>query len=142
MFSETSVRIFLIFYMTLGDYKGRNVTEPDFWNWILDLEIFRKRSPNQHNFRHFHIFVKNGSNNFFGFWPEVSTKYDLEFEWNLFFRKICYVEIFSLEIVKIWLFSYNSPVQSMYSCLYGFTSGFNFTVAAKSQRFFWRYFIK
>ena len=34
------------------------------------------------------IFLKNGSNDFFGFWPEVSTKYDLQFEWNLFFRKI------------------------------------------------------
>ena len=26
------------------------------------------------------IFLKNGSNDFFGFWPEVSTKYDLQFE--------------------------------------------------------------
>ena len=24
--------------------------------------------------------VKNGSNDFFCFWPEVSTKYDLQFE--------------------------------------------------------------
>ena len=28
--SETALRIFLIFYMKLGDYKGRKVTEPDF----------------------------------------------------------------------------------------------------------------
>ena len=34
--------------------------------------------------RHFDIFLKNGSSDFFGFWPEVSTKYDLQIEWNLF----------------------------------------------------------
>ena len=28
--SETALRIFLIFCMKLGDYKGRKVTEPDF----------------------------------------------------------------------------------------------------------------
>ena len=30
VFSETAVRIFLIFCLKLGDYKGRKVTEPDF----------------------------------------------------------------------------------------------------------------
>ena len=30
----------------------------------------------------------------------VSTKYGLHFEWNLFFRKICNLEIFNLEIVQ------------------------------------------
>ena len=30
VFSETALRIFLIFYMKLGDYKGRKVTELDF----------------------------------------------------------------------------------------------------------------
>ena len=30
IFSETALRIFLIFCMKLGDYKGRKVTEPDF----------------------------------------------------------------------------------------------------------------
>ena len=54
---------------------------------ILDLEIFAKRSPNYPKTRHFDIFLKNGSNDFFCFWPEVRTKYDLQFEWNLFFRK-------------------------------------------------------
>ena len=29
-FSETALRIFLIFCIKLGDYKGRKVTEPDF----------------------------------------------------------------------------------------------------------------
>ena len=30
VFSETALRIFLIFCIKLGDYKGRKVTEPDF----------------------------------------------------------------------------------------------------------------
>ena len=64
----------------------------------LDLEIFAKSlqiSPKSNT----DIFLKNDSNNFFGFWPEVSTKCDLQFEWNLFFWKICNFEIFGLEIV-------------------------------------------
>ena len=67
---------------------------------FLDLEIFTKKSPNQPKIRHFDIFLKNGSNDYFGFWPEVSTKYDLQFELNLFFRKICNLETFDLKIVK------------------------------------------
>ena len=31
VFSETALRIFLIFWMKLGDYKGRKVTELEFW---------------------------------------------------------------------------------------------------------------
>ena len=45
VFSETALRIFLIFCMKLGDYKGRKVTA-GFLKKILDLEIFAKRSPN------------------------------------------------------------------------------------------------
>ena len=46
------------------------------------------------------IFPKNSSNDIFGFWREVSTKYDLQFELNLFFRKMCNLEIFDLKIVE------------------------------------------
>ena len=35
VFSETAPRIFLIFSMELGDYKGRKVTDPDFWKKFL-----------------------------------------------------------------------------------------------------------
>ena len=35
VFSETALRIFLIFCIKLGDYKGRKVTEPNFWKKIL-----------------------------------------------------------------------------------------------------------
>ena len=33
--SETALTTFLIFCMKLGDYKGRKVTEPDFWKKFL-----------------------------------------------------------------------------------------------------------
>ena len=99
VFSKTALRVFLIFCMKLGDYKGRKVSEPDFWKKFLIWRYSRKGiqiTPKSET----DIFLKNGSSSFFGFWPEVSTKYDLQFAWNLFFRKICSLEIFDLEIVK------------------------------------------
>ena len=42
VFSETALKIFLIFCMKLGDYKGRKVTESYFWKKVLDLEILAK----------------------------------------------------------------------------------------------------
>ena len=87
VFSETVLRISLIFCMKLGDYKGRKVTKPDFWKKFLIWKYSRKGlqiSPKSDT----DIFLKNGSNDVFGFWPEVSTKYDLN------------LEIFDLEIVK------------------------------------------
>ena len=45
VFSEMSLRIFLLFCMKLGDYKGRKVT-PRFLKKVLDLEIFAKSFPN------------------------------------------------------------------------------------------------
>ena len=79
VFSETALRIFLIFCMKLEDYNGRRVTA-GFLKKIIDLEIFAKKSPNYPKIRHFDTFLKNGSNDFFGFWPKVSTKYGLKFE--------------------------------------------------------------
>ena len=54
----------------LRDYEGTKVMEPDFWKKILDLEIFTENlqiSPKSDT----DIFLKNGSNDVFGFWPEV-----------------------------------------------------------------------
>ena len=89
VFSEMALRIFLIFCMKLGDYKGRKVTKPNFWkksSWFGDIcKKISKLAQNQ---------------TLFGFWHEVNTKYDLQFEWNLFFRKIFNLEIFDLKIVK------------------------------------------
>ena len=48
---------------------------------ILDMEIFAQKSPkNPLKSDTLMFFPKSGSNDFFGFWPEFSTKYDLEFE--------------------------------------------------------------
>ena len=96
VFSETALRIFLIICMKLRHYKGRKFTEPDFWKKFLiwrysqrGLQISPKSDTD--------IFLKTAYNDFSGFWPEVNTKYDLQFEWNLFFRKICNLKIFDLE---------------------------------------------
>ena len=45
LFSETALRILLIFCVKLGDYKVRKVIA-GFLKKIIDLEIFSKRSPN------------------------------------------------------------------------------------------------
>ena len=42
VFSETALRIFLIFNTKLGDYKGRKVTAPDFWKKFLIWRYLRK----------------------------------------------------------------------------------------------------
>ena len=42
IFSETALRIFLIFCMKLGDYKGRKVTQPDFWKKFLIWTYLQK----------------------------------------------------------------------------------------------------
>ena len=42
VFSETEVRIFLIFCMKSVDYKGRKVTETDFWKKFLIWRYSRK----------------------------------------------------------------------------------------------------
>ena len=50
VFSETAQTIFLIFCMKLGDYKGKKVTEPDFWktSWFRDIrEKVSKLAQNQ-----------------------------------------------------------------------------------------------
>ena len=43
VFWETAVSIFLIFCMKLRGYKGRKVTEPDFWNKFLIWRYSEKR---------------------------------------------------------------------------------------------------
>ena len=42
VFSKTALRVFLIFCMKLGDYKGRKVSEPDFWKKFLIWRYSRK----------------------------------------------------------------------------------------------------
>ena len=100
IFSETALRIFLTFCMKLGDYKGRKVTEPDFYkknSWFEDIrEKVSKLAQNQTLI----FFSKTALTIFLVFWPKVGAKYDLQFEWNLLFRKFWNFEIFGLEIIK------------------------------------------
>ena len=104
IFSEKALRIFLIFFKTLGDFKGRKVTMPDYWKKFLIWRYSRKSLQISPKSDTLIFFSKMALIIFFGFWSEydlvLSTKYDLQFEWNLFFRKICNLEIFGLEIVK------------------------------------------
>ena len=61
----------------LGTIKVEK-SQADFWKKFLIWRYSRKGlqiSPKSDT----DIFLKNGSNDFFGFWPEVSTKYDLQF---------------------------------------------------------------
>ena len=44
VFSETALKIFLIFCMKLGDYKEKS-DRAGFLKKVFDLEIFVKRSP-------------------------------------------------------------------------------------------------
>ena len=49
-FLEMALRVFVIFCMKLGDYKGRKVIEPDFWknSWFRDIrEKVSKLAKNQ-----------------------------------------------------------------------------------------------
>ena len=96
--SETALRIFLIFYMKLGDYKGRKVTEPDFWKKNLIWRYSQKGlqiSPKSDTL----IFFPKTALTIFLVCGLKLVINDLEFEWNLFFRKICNLEISDLEIV-------------------------------------------
>ena len=94
VFSETALSIFQIFCMKFGDHKGRKATEPDFWKKFLIWRYSQKNlqiSPKSGTL----IFFSKTADNVFGFWPDVCTKYDLQFEWNLFFRK-------NLQFGDIW----------------------------------------
>ena len=42
VFLKTALRVFLIFCMKLGDYKGRKFTEPNFWKKFLIWRYSRK----------------------------------------------------------------------------------------------------
>ena len=73
--SQKQLKIFLIFCMKLGDYKVRD--RAGFLkkkSWFGDIcKKVSKLAQNQTL-----IFFLKKANNFFGFWPEVSTKYNLQ----------------------------------------------------------------
>ena len=66
VFSDTALRIFLIFCMKLGDYKGRKVTQPDFWKKFLFGDIRKKVSKLAQN-QTLIFFSKTAQTSFLGF---------------------------------------------------------------------------
>ena len=100
VFSETCSKDFSDFLRKVRGYKGRKVTEPDFWKKFLIWRYWQKSLQISPKSDTLIFFSKTALTIFFGFWPEVSTKYELQFEWNLFFRKNCNFEIYGLEIIK------------------------------------------
>ena len=96
VFSETVQRIFLMLWMKLVDYKSRKVTEPDSWFGHTREKVSKLAQ----NLILWYFSQKRLLQFSLGYCPEVSIKYDLQFEWNLFFREICNFEIFGFEIVK------------------------------------------
>ena len=92
-FSQKRLKgFFLIFFMKLGDYKGKKVTEPNFWKKFLIWRYSRKG---------LQISPKSDTLIFFSKTAvTIFLVFGLQFEWNLFFRKICNLEIFDLKIVK------------------------------------------
>ena len=78
-------------------YVSRMVKNCFVWTWF---SCVRGEKVLQPKIRHSDISLKNGSNDFFGILPEVSTKYDLQFDLNLFLRKVYNFKTFGLKIVK------------------------------------------
>ena len=111
VFSETAPRIFLIFCMRLGDYKGWKVTEPNFWRKFLIWRYSQKGlqiSPKSDTL----IFSsKTALTIFLVFDLNLVLNMTFSFQWSLFFRKVCSLEISDLKIVKkcsnwgFWKFS-------------------------------------
>ena len=95
VFSKTALRIYLIFYIKSGDYKGRKVTERDFWKKFLSLKYSRKD---------LQLTPKSDSLIFFS---KTALTIFLVFRLKLIlnitktiWKKNCNLEIFNLEIVK------------------------------------------
>ena len=100
VFSETVLRIFLIFCMKLGDYKGRKVTEPDFWKKFLIWRYSWKGLQISPKSDTLVFFSKMALTIFLVFCPEFSTKYNLQFQLN-FQKKIAILRYLTSKSSKI-----------------------------------------
>ena len=98
--SERALSIFLIFYMTLEEYEGRKVTEPDFWKKFLILRYLRKDLQISPKSDTLIFFSKVALTTFLVFGLTLVLNKDLQFEWSLFFRKTFNLEILDHDIVK------------------------------------------
>ena len=108
VFSEMAQWIFLIFCMKLGNYKGRKVTEPDFWKTILIWRYLQKGLQISPKSDTLIFFPKAAVTVFLVF----GLKLVLNMTFNLketYFSEKCYnLEIFGPKIVKVlpkWRFS-------------------------------------
>ena len=86
--------------MKLGDYVGRKVIEPNFREKFLIWRYSRKGlqiSPKSDT----DIFLKNGSNDFFGFYPKLVPNMTFNLNETCFLEKIVISRyLFGREIVK------------------------------------------
>ena len=100
VFSERALRIFLIFCMKLGDYKCRKVTAGFLKekSWFGDIcEKVSKLAQNQTL-----TFFSKTAQTIFLVWPEVSTRYDLQFEMKrIFQKKLGFRDIWPRNLQKI-----------------------------------------
>ena len=95
VFSETALRIFLIFCMKLGDYDGKKVTIK-FLKKNFIWRYSEKRLQISPKWDTLIFFSKLALTTFLVF----ELKLVLKCEWTLFFRTICNLGIFDFEIVK------------------------------------------
>ena len=100
VFSETALRIFLIFCMKLGDYKGRKVTEPDFWKKFLIWRYSRKGLQISPKSDTFIFFSKTALMIFLVFGVKLVLNMTFNLNETFFPEKIYNLKIFDLEIVK------------------------------------------
>ena len=137
VFSEKAIRIFLIFCIKLGNIE---VEESRSWNfekncWFGDIG---EKLSKLEQIRHFHIFVKSGSNDFFfffylmlvlnmtfnlnetyfhknlqfgHFWPQNCQKIAQIVVYGYFMDFVSLVFLdFAIDGLDVWSFSYNSSV--------------------------------
>ena len=99
VFSEVALRIFLIFCIKFGDYKGRKVTELDFWKKFLIWRYSRKRLQISQKSDTLMFFSKTAATIFFVF----GLKLVLNMTFNL--NQTCFSEKFAFSrylISKLW----------------------------------------
>ena len=123
VFPETALRIFLIFRIKLADYKGRKMTEPDFWKKFLIWRYSWKRlqiSPKSDTLIFGWLVGRNAV------FSETAVGIFLIFLHDYKGRKMTEPDFWKKFLIwrysrkrspksDVKLFSYNSPVQSIYS---------------------------
>ena len=98
--SERALSIFLIFYMTLEEYEGRKVTEPDFWKKFLIWRYLRKDLQISPKSDTLIFFSKTAATMFLIFGLKLLLNVTFNLSETYFSKKVCDLEIFDLEVVK------------------------------------------